>query len=226
MILALAAALLVSPAGAVETDRIDWADLIDQAAQEYEDPYRDLTYDQLDDLRTFVRLRARLESGELSDTARPNVEARVAEAEGNLTESGIDIDWLLEQRWVVAERRKAAATAGNPEVDGQVVSIAGFAIPAPADPDGTPVAYLVPERGMCSHVPPPPPNQMVRVRLTPDWQPSVLHEPVLLTGQLTITPTETEFYIVDGLVPMKATFELDATGVVTVEEMLADRESE
>jgi len=195
-----------------------WSDLIDPSAQSYEDPYRDLSYDQIDTLRTVVRLRARLESGEVAAEARPRIETRLAEAEGALVQDGIDADWLISQRWIVAERREAAASAGNPELDGSVVALAGFAIPAPPDEDGTPIAYLVPERGMCSHTPPPPPNQMVRLRLTGDWVPEKMHEPVLVTGQFAIAPSSREMVVVDGFVEMKATFTMMVTETVTAAE--------
>lgn len=35
---------------------IDWPDLIDQSVQSYEDPFLDLSTDQIADLRLFVRL--------------------------------------------------------------------------------------------------------------------------------------------------------------------------
>ena len=94
-------------------------------------------------------------------------------------------------------------------LDGQTVTLAGFAIPAPPDADGRAVAYLVPERGMCSHMPPPPPNQMIRVRLSDGWAPTFNHEPVRLTGRLVIDPSERQMVVVDGLMPMRATFRLD-----------------
>ncbi len=215
LILTIAASALASMAVASEPSRIEWPSLVDEAAQSYEDPYRDLSYDQLDDLRSVVRLRARLEGGEVAEDTRPRLETRLAEAEAALEASGIDIAWLLDQRWVVAERRETAANAGNPEVDGRVVALAGFAIPAPPDDDGTPMAYLVPERGMCSHTPPPPPNQMVRLRLTGDWTPTMMHEPVLVSGQLAIAPSSREMVVVDGPVQMNATFAMQVDSVET-----------
>ena len=121
----------------------------------------------------------------------------------------------------VAERRQKAATAGNPEIDGQIVAIAGFAIPGPPDDDGTRIVYLVPERGMCSHMPPPPANQMLRVRLMNDWVPRMMHEPVRLTGRITIDPSEQVMRVIDGMVPMIATFKMEANQAETVEGLLA-----
>ncbi len=132
-----------------------------------------------------------------------------------LAERGIDADWLISQRWDVADRRKLAATAGNPKLDGADVSIAGFAIPAPPDEDGTPMAYLVEQRGMCSHTPPPMPNQLILVRLVGGWQPNAMHEPVRLIGRLHIDPGKQTLRIVDGDVSMVTTWRLDANRVET-----------
>nr|WP_321249715.1 DUF3299 domain-containing protein [uncultured Ruegeria sp.] len=196
---------------------LDWADLPDPSVQEFEDPYRDLSPEQFDDVLFVVRLRGRLQQDKGSAEERQNWQELLTETEDALLAGGVDVDWLLDQREIVTERRRKAGTAGNPQFDGQTITLAGFAIPAPSDPDGQPVAYLVPERGMCSHMPPPVPNQMIRVRLNGDWTPSYVHEPVRLTGKLTIDPSDQELMVVDGLVPMRATFQLETDSVETLE---------
>ncbi|MCA0930076.1 DUF3299 domain-containing protein [Ruegeria profundi] len=196
---------------------MDWADLPDPSAQVFDDPYRDLSPEQFDDVLFVVRIRGRLQQEVGSAEERQKWQALLAETEDALAADGIDVDWLLDQREVVTERRRKAGTNGNPEFDGQTITLAGFAIPAPSDPDGRPVAYLVPERGMCSHMPPPPPNQMIRVRLNGDWTPSYFHEPVRLTGMLTIDPSIQNMMVVDGLMPMNATFQLETERVETLE---------
>ncbi|WP_282121071.1 DUF3299 domain-containing protein [Ruegeria atlantica] len=196
---------------------LDWSDLPEPSVQVYEDPYRDLSPEQFDDVLFVVRMRSRLQQDVGTAVERHEWQKLLTETEDALVDSGVNVDWLLDQRQVVTERRKMAATAGNQKFDGQTVTLAGFAIPAPADADGRPVVYLVSERGMCSHMPPPPPNQMIRVRLNGDWTPSYFHEPVRLTGTLTIDPTDQSMMVVDGLMPMRATFQLDADNAETLE---------
>lgn len=151
----LAMLVMLFAASSLMASQLGWDDLINPTAQSYEDPYRDLTYDQIDAVAKIARLNAQIESGTLSDEVRDQAAARVEELKAKLAEQGIDAMWLIAQRWEVAKRREYAATSGNPEVDGKEVTLGGFAIPAPPDVDGTPTAYLVPERGMCSHMPPP-----------------------------------------------------------------------
>lgn len=211
--------LFALTSGAAASTLIGWADLPDAAAQNYDDPFLALTEDQIDVLRDIVKTGDRLKAATLDAAARTTLEDRLEEKRAALAQEGIDADWLISQRWIVADLRERAATSGNPAVDGEVVRLAGFAIPAPPAEDGTSVVYLVPERGMCSHTPPPHANQMVRVRIMGDWTPSAMHEPVRLTGRLSITPSKHSFNIVDGLVPMNATFLMEADGVETVADM-------
>jgi hypothetical protein len=205
-------------AGAVSAGQssIGWSDLVVDRTQTFEDPFAELPYQQLDHLRAIVRAKERLKDDGLSDEDRARFEGRLAKAEAAMAQAGVDVDWLLSQRWAVAERREAAATAGNPALDGKIVTLAGFAVPAPPDPDGTAVAYLVPEPGACSHMPPPNPNEIVRARFNDGWTPSAIHEPIRLTGRLTLSPSAHVIQLVDGPVEMKTSFAMDVTRVQTL----------
>lgn len=200
---------------ATESRLVSWGDLVGQEAQTYEDPYLDLSYDQLEKLREISVETRKIGDGGLNGEAKALSAARISDAKELLAEDGIDADWLIAQRWLVAERRKKAANAANPALDGQTVTLAGFAVAAPPDEDGMHIVYLVPERGMCSHMPPPNANQMIRARVTSDWIPSTMHEPVRLTGTLSVAGTKHTFSIVDGVVPMHSSYILDVTEVET-----------
>lgn len=202
---------LASPAAA--TELVGWDVLVDQASQNYEDPYVDLSYEQLEDVRTVALESLTLEQGGLSREERTARALKRDTAQARLSGAGIDADWLISQRWVVADRREKAATAANTDLDGEIVTLGGFAIPAPPDADGTPIAYLVPLPGMCSHMPPPNPNQMVRIRLNTGWTPERLHQPIRVTGRLAIEPTDHVFHVVDGPVQMRASLAMDAEKV-------------
>lgn len=199
-----------------ETPRIEWSDLIDETVQDYEDPFRDLTFDQIDALRIRANAEEDLASRKISEDERGRLEEQIAEAEATLAADGLDADWLISQRWIVADRREKAMTAGNPRLDNAGVTIGGFVIPARPEEDGTRVAYLVPERGMCSHTPPPPPNQLIRLRLDDEWSPTTMHEPVIVSGKLSIEPSKRQMLVVDGFQTMSATFTLDVAEVQTL----------
>ena len=205
--------LLLAPHSAWSVDAqndvqdIDWSNLVDEAFQNFDDPYRDLERDQLISLVTIAGLREKAERGESIDEAELAMETRT------LGDAGLDVDYLIEQRWIVAEKREQAATRGNESLDGTMVGLSGFVIPAPPDSDGVSTAYLVPERGMCSHMAPPSPNQMVRVRWRDEWRPRFIYEPVRLMGRLVIDPNERSIVVVDGFVSMRATYTMDAVEI-------------
>ncbi|MEM1363677.1 MAG: DUF3299 domain-containing protein [Pseudomonadota bacterium] len=185
---------------------IQWGDLPDPVAQDFEDPYRDLSPTQVDEFITIVKLRQRLEEDSVAPTARPRIEARLAETEAAI---GIDVDWLISQQWVVAERREAASWATNPALEGVSGALAGFLIPGPADEAGTAVAYLVPESGMCSHTPPPPSNQLVRLILPEPIAGLAMYQPVLAHGIFRNLEDTRRMMVVDGLTDMNSAWALE-----------------
>lgn len=211
--------LFVPLAAPATAEQIAWEDLIDPSAQTYEDPFEDLNHQQIESLRTIVRNRELLNDATLSEAQMADGAAKINAALEGLSEDGIDADWLIDQRWIVADRRKKAATAANPKLDGQIVTLAGYAIPAPVEADGTTVVYLVPIRGMCSHTAPPNANQMIRARVVDDWSPSALHEPVRLTGKLSIEETSYTFRILDGNVPMSSSYVLEVSQTETMRDL-------
>lgn len=218
------AVLAALGSAAIASETVEWSDLVAPLVREFDDPYRDLSFADIEALKAIALARQSLAAGGMSAMRQAEIKEEIHHANLQFLERGQDADWLIDQRWVVAELREKAATIGNPAVDGQIVILSGYAIPAPPDADGTPVAYLVPERGMCSHMPPPNANQMIRMRLTDAWQPRVAHEPVRLTGKLSIAPTQEVIRVVDGPVQMNATFLMDVERAETLADVQARTE--
>jgi hypothetical protein len=82
------------------------------------------------------------------------------------------------------EKQKSAAQ----QLDGKVVSIPGFMVPLEDDSDQVTEFLLVPYAGACIHVPPPPPNQMVYVKMNTSSKVKVTFtDPIVVTGQLKIS---------------------------------------
>ncbi|MGO1119572.1 DUF3299 domain-containing protein [Rhodovibrionaceae bacterium A322] len=214
--------LALSFASSSRAVEISWEDLPDESVQSYEDPYRDLNYDQISALRTMSRVADALKSDDLPAEARPRLETQREEAVAFLQSQGLDADWLISQRWVVAERRRRAWSDGNPALDGSEATLSGYIIPAAPDAEGRPTAYLVPERGMCSHVPPPPPNQLLRLVFEEPWRPRFFYQPVKVTGRLEIDPSQRVMQVLDGPVRMASTFRLDVAGVT---ELTAEKQA-
>ena len=72
-----------------------------------------------------------------------------------------------------------------PELDGQKVRLAGYIVPLEADDKGNLTEFfLVPYYGACIHVPPPPPNQIVYVKLEHGVEPPEITDPYGVKGVL------------------------------------------
>ena len=219
----LALILAVVPARATDIPSFDWAQLVDKSAQDFEDPYRDLTAEQLSDLGSLVRYRARLTNENIAMEARLDLESWVSEIETDLKAAGIDVEWLLAQRWIVAERREKAFLAVNSLMDDRYIEIGGYLIPAPPEDNGVSTAYLVPERGMCSHTPPPPPNQLLRLVLDDMPEDVWLYTPAVVRGTLRMEENRRAFSIVDGPVQMWSAWTLEAENLELIKFSVKDR---
>lgn len=215
LILATAMALSAGMAGlAAEPATVGFDDLADPAARAFVDPYMEMGPERLNDLRTVVRLGARLAEAELSQDVRQRLEARRADAESALTGAGFDIEALLAQRWTVAQKRREAQIATNPSLEGAAVRLEGYLIPAGTGPDGGGIGYLVPMVGMCSHIPAPPPNELVRLYFDPEMGTGSIYLPVSVTGTLRAEANDETIHLLDGMVRMQSLWRLDADTLV------------
>ena len=217
VVICIAAAVLSASQSLAEPRPIAFADLPDPVALTFEDPFRDMGFEMLEELRTVVRLEERLVGADAEMDTRARLEDRLAQARATLTAEGHDIEALLAERWVVAEKRKQAMIATNPDLEEAEVALVGYLIPAGNEDTGSPVGYLVPEIGMCSHMPAPPPNQLVRVKLS---APSPVNSPyaaVKITGRLHPRASDETIFILDGEVRMVSMWTLEATEAIAAE---------
>ncbi|WP_186643702.1 DUF3299 domain-containing protein [Fluviispira vulneris] len=91
-----------------------------------------------------------------------------------------EIDWNLLQ--------KLDVTTGNiPKdlkvIDGAMIKIPGFIIPLEDNQDFVDEFLFVPSPMACIHVPPPPPNQIIHVKMASGKKAKMSYGPVWLTGK-------------------------------------------
>jgi hypothetical protein len=80
----------------------------------------------------------------------------------------------------------------NKELNGATVKLPGFIVPLDIGKDGlVSEFFLVPYFGACIHVPPPPPNQIVYVRMTKGIALDSIYEAYWITGPMTVTSKTT-----------------------------------
>ncbi|SBO11434.1 hypothetical protein VME0621_03570 [Vibrio mediterranei] len=88
------------------------------------------------------------------------------------------------------------------ELDGTEVKIAGFVIPLEGDDELVTDFLLVPYFGACIHIPPPPPNQIIRVRFKEGVAISEIWDVVYVVGMLRTESSSSELadtaYVIDG----------------------------
>jgi len=97
-----------------------------------------------------------------------------------------------------------------PELDGRLVRLPGFLVPLDAEAERISEFLLVPYYGACIHVPPPPANQTVYVKLPPEQAFAAdVFDTVWVTGTLRVTPTNSDL--------ADAGYRIDATAVAPYE---------
>jgi len=213
------AAMLAATQASAKPEAIDFSDLVDPLAVVFDDPYRDMGSRLLNELKLLLELDQKLSQDDLAEDERARLTARRNAAKDMLEINGHDVDALLAQRWDVARKRQTASMATNPVLDGAEVVLSGYLIPAPQAVDGKYFGYLVPQVGMCSHLPTPPPNKLVRVRLLDNPQGQSLYVPVRVTGLLRAEPSVATIFILDGEVRMASGWTLDASIVERREDL-------
>ena len=204
------AAMLVATQASAKPEAIEFSDLVDPLAVVFDDPYKDMGFRLLNELKLVVELDEKLAQKGLAEDERARLTARRSAAKDMLEINGQDVDALLSQRWDVARKRQTARMATNPVLNGAEVTLSGYLIPAPRDADGSGFGYLVPQVGMCSHLPPPPPNQLVRVKLRAGQGNQSLYVPVRISGALHVEKSDATIFILDGKARMLSGWTLEA----------------
>ena len=72
---------------------------------------------------------------------------------------------------------------------------------------------LVPYVGACIHVPPPPQNQMVFVKLSEPYVVDSLFAPVWITGRITVKSEHRILPVSDGKIPVSSVYRIEGAKV-------------
>ena len=110
-----------------------------------------------------------------------------------LKKYNIDIEKIMEQN-------NKIRTAVVKELDGQHVRMPGYLLPLEITDGNVTQFLLVPYVGACIHVPPPPPNQIVHVKVAPSkgLKRGGLFDPVWVTGKINAKSMVKDLFLVDG----------------------------
>ncbi len=210
--------LTFAPATATEGPRmLGWEDLVPKAMP-FDNPVTRLSMDQQLDLQELFALEEARRREGLSDVG---VEAETAvEIRHRLKKQGLDVDSLLmafdQMQMDLAQRSRMTVR----ELDGQMVRIPGYALPLEHAGTGVTEMLLVPYVGACIHVPPPPANQTLYVKLAQTYKADNLYEPVWITGRMKVLSTNRSLKYVDGTAGVEFAFTLEAVTVAYYKDLV------
>ncbi len=201
--------MVILPVQAEQPRELLWDDLIPKSA-DFHDPFTTLIPEQLYLLATVAQFRARQDEGSAID------DKEVAEAENayiDLKAKGVDVDGLLAQRDEIAEKRRQRATATNGELDGKLVRMPGYVLPLEFTDKKVTEFLLVPYVGACIHTPPPPPNQIILVKIHDGFESAGMFTPVWVNGVLRSQQGNPSLSLVDGSADIPVAYVLTADDV-------------
>jgi len=207
--------LMPSIAIAQASQPITWGDLQAPAAMElpaamkFDDPFAELSEDQLYDVAQIARYRALRQQGKTGSYVPSENELEIL---ADLEAQGIDVDWLLSQRERVTQARRQQMMAPA-DVRGQQVEISGYMLPLNQKRQRTTDLLLVPWVGACIHTPPPPANQMIHVEFPAGVTVSDRFTPVTVTGVLEHSLERHQLFLVDGSRDVEAAYAIAADSV-------------
>ncbi|MEM9236187.1 MAG: DUF3299 domain-containing protein [Verrucomicrobiota bacterium] len=196
--------VLAQHALAAASLELTWSDLLPKAAAEFDDPFAELSEEQLLDLGMVARIRYLIEAKRVEpDGLDAEEEQRLVE---KLEAEGIDVDWIISQRERVARERRKAAERVDEGVAGKEIRIPGYMLPLERKGRKVVRFLLVPWVGACIHTPPPPPNQMIHVEVPEGTEDRGRFAAIWLEGTIRLEPADYDLFLVDGTRSVKVAY--------------------
>ena len=101
----------------------------------------------------------------------------------------------------------------------KTIQLAGYALPVDRDGDLVYQFLLVPWTGACSHMPTPPPNQIVLVTPAHPYTMKEAYEPVAVTGVLKPGMEKSQLFILDGVSIVQSGYTVRKAEVASVDSV-------
>ncbi len=201
LLLVLALSLLQTPLLADEARQITWDDLVPEP-DPANDPMADLTEEERD-LVGYVMYAL-----ETLPPRTPETERFYKGLDGELKQ----LEELNVDLGEIEEYFNTLQSDVAEELDGQLVRLPGYVLPLEYDEGKVTEFFLVPYPGACIHVPPPPANQIIHVKVGPSKEMKAQGQfyPVWLTGKITAQSMTEELFLVDGTGTVNSGYSMEA----------------
>jgi hypothetical protein len=197
--------ILYLQVSAEQARQLSWKDLV-PADMVTVNPFAGLSEEQKNLLIWVISWYNNLsKSGQKADE---DLMKEIDDATRELKDSGIDIRQMIAK---IDEIRSSIVE----ELNGQRVRIPGYLLPLEASGSKVTEFLLVPYVGACIHVPPPPPNQIIHVKVNPKegYKNKGLFEPVWVTGKISAKSMVKDLYLVDGSADINIGYALQANRI-------------
>ena len=197
------------PALAEQARQLSWTDLVPTKLLA-DDSLANLTPDQQELVISVVNmLRSLPKQVKQTEEFYKEIDKSVP----SLRKAGVDIVKLM-------AKIKEIQTSVVEELNGQRVRIPGYLLPL--EMSGTKVTefLLVPYVGACIHVPPPPPNQIILVKIAAGegYDSKKLYEPVWVTGVISVQSMVKDLFLVDGKAGIDIGYSMQANRIEPYKE--------
>jgi hypothetical protein len=101
----------------------------------------------------------------------------------------------------------------------ETVELKGYALPVDRDGDLVYQFLLVPWTGACSHMPTPPPNQIVLVTLPKPYRMEKAYQTVAVTGRLKQDMEKSQLFITDGVTVIQSGYVFSGAQVANIDSV-------
>ena len=200
---------------AEDAREVTWDDLV-PADLHFDDPFEKLTEDQLYNLALIARYREQKESKAKSPDF---TEADYEEAVSKLKADKIDIDGLIARREEITEKRRLRGATANAQLNGKNIRLPGYLLPLEFKEKKVTEFLLVPWVGACIHTPPPPPNQIVHVKLDKGFDiGDEIFTAVWVNGLMKTEQNNPELSFIDGKQNIDVSYVMQAEKVELYDE--------
>lgn len=155
----------------------------------------------------------------LKFSSREDAASNIKVISKELAKEGIDTEEVFKLREQYILQQEHANQHLSTEYDGRNVRIPGFLVPIEYSAPLIATEFLlVPVAGACIHLPPPPPNQVVRVSYPKGFEIQTIQYPVWVEGIINSKLESADLYLVDGETNVTMGYTLEATKVVDYSE--------
>ena len=110
-------------------------------------------------------------------------------------ESGVTDEMWNDPEFI--QKVEQAGLATVPSLEGKYIRVIGFMVPLEVDYGEAETVnefVFVPSPGMCMHVPPPPPNQLILIKLSKPEIIRMMYQPIGVIGKISINPPKEDTF--------------------------------